>query len=247
MEIYLISIFFAGIVSAFLPCTLPIILGYLGYVAGSSDTKGDKVSNRKEVLIRTFWFFIGFSIVFVFFGSLAGLFGLLSSTQIFFSGIREILYRVGGVFVILVGLFMLNAIPLPNFFRRAVSFPMPSWIKDGGPMSSLIIGIIFASGWSPCIGPILAVALGLASTTGSVLGGMFYLFVFSVGVAVPFFAFAFLFGSVLSVLKKVEWLNRGVSIVGGVFFVMLGVLLLTDSISILTSIIKTDSLFYYVL
>ena len=172
------------------------------------------------------FFILGFTIIFVLFGTLAGFLGQgLAPFRIW-------LTRIGGVLVILFGLFMLGVFKLP-FLQVDKRLKLPSFLKVGRPSSSLAIGGAFAFGWTPCIGPILGAILLLASTSTTAFQGGFLLLVFSAGLAIPFILIALAYSRATRYIEHVGKYLKWVSIIGGVFLILLGILLLTNQFSLL--------------
>ena len=221
----IIPAFIAGLITFLAPCTLPLVPGYLGFISGVKQTDLDNPDKRTELrrtIIRNgFFFVIGFTVVFVTFGTLAGLLGGA------LTGYRELLTRIGGVFVIIFGLFMLGILNLP-ILKRERRIQTPQWLTLGTPTASFIVGATFAFGWTPCIGPILGSILLLASSSTTALSGGFLLLVFSVGLSVPFVLTSFLFSSATRLIKNITPYLKFISVFGGIFLIILGFLLLTD-------------------
>ena len=227
---FLFSAFIAGLLTFLAPCTLPMVPAYLGFISGVSkedledETKRDEV--RRRIFLNGAFFILGFSIVFILFGTLAGVIGQgLTPYRIW-------LTRIGGIFVILFGLFMLGVFNIP-FLQADKRIQAPKWLKVGKPSSSLAIGSAFAFGWTPCVGPILGSILLLASTSGTALQGMMLLTVFSIGLAVPFLLVALGFSHATAYINKLSKYLKWVSIIGGVFLIILGFLLVTNNFSLL--------------
>ena len=227
---FIFSAFVAGLLTFLAPCTLPLVPAYLGFISGVSkedledETKKDEV--RKRILLNGVFFILGFSIVFIIFGTLAGLIGQgLTPYRIW-------LTRIGGVLVILFGLFMIGAFRIP-FLQVDKRIKIPQWLEVGKPSSSLVIGSAFAFGWTPCVGPILGSILLLASTSTTALQGALLLTVFSLGLAVPFLLVALGFSQATKYITKLSKYIKWVSIVGGVFLILLGLLLVTNNFNLL--------------
>ena len=222
----IIPAFIAGILTFLAPCTLPLVPGYLAFISGVSlDDLKDAIKAkgvRKKIFLNGLFYVIGFSAVFIILGSLFGLGGAaLIKYRIWLS-------RIGGIFVIFFGLFMLGGFKIP-FFSQARQFISIKTLQPGNLLSSVIFGATFAFGWTPCIGPVLGSILLLASTSATVINGASLLAVFSFGLAVPFLAVALGIGSAANYLNKFGGYLKIVSIVGGALLVLIGILLITNS------------------
>lgn len=216
--------FFAGLLTFLAPCTLPLVPAYLGFISGVSSAE----RARRKIFLNGLFFIIGFSVIFILFGTLVGFIGQTLGPY------RIWLRWISGIFIIIFGLFMLNVIKIP-FLSKERRLPMPTMFERGRPLSSMILGSAFAFGWTPCIGPVLGSILLLASTAAGAFKGALLLAVFSAGLAVPFLAIA------LGIDYASEWISRigkflnVVSILGGLLLIVLGVLLLTDHMAFFIS------------
>lgn len=224
--------FGAGLLTFLAPCTLPLVPAYLGFISG---LPGEELNDpalahrsRRVVFFNGLFFVFGFSIVFIVLGVIAGFAGAALAPY------RLWLTRVGGVLVILFGLFLLGLFRLPWLYGEK-RFHVPRSLRPGRPLTSLAIGLSFGFGWTPCVGPILGSILLLASTTTTALPGGILLAVFSLGLAVPFLIIALGIGSAMKSLKKLGPYLRVVSVIGGAFLVGLGLLLAFNRISLLIS------------
>ena len=227
--------FLAGILMFLAPCTLPIVPGYLAFIAAvPGGTKGANKSTRARVVRNALMFIVGFSLVFILLGTFSGLLGG------FFGPWREFLGRVAGGLIILFGLTLLGVVEIPvlSYERR---FHMPHFLTLGRPESSLLIGILFALGWSPCIGPILGTVLLFASTSATAVQGALLLGVFSLGLGVPFFLTALLLSEAGELFSRLGRSIAVVSRLGGIVLMLLGTLMLLGQLGLLTQGI--DSLF----
>ena len=225
----IIPAFIAGILTFLAPCTLPLVPAYLGFISGvSTEDLQNPItakSAKRKIFLNGLFFILGFSAVFVVLGSLAGLFG-----QLLF-GYRIWLSRIGGIFVILFGLFMLNVVKIP-FLSREIQIKTPSFFQKGGRTNSFVLGATFGLGWTPCVGPILGSILTLSAASTTVFQGAFLLAVFSLGLAVPFLVIAASFSSASSHIAKLGKLLKVISIIGGLFLIFLGILLLTNKLGV---------------
>lgn len=166
---YLIT-FIEGLASFISPCILPVIPIYISYFATESK-------NTKKSLINSLGFVSGFSIIFILLGIFAGTFGKLVHT---YSSLINIIL---GIFLLIIGLNYIGIIKI-NFLNKAKGIKQND--RDLTFITSLIFGMIFSLSWTPCVGAFLSSALILASTTGSILKGAFLLFLYSLGLAIPF-------------------------------------------------------------
>jgi len=206
--------FIAGVLSFLSPCVLPLVPSYLAYVGGSSQAK------RRVLISNSLLFILGFGLVFVALGASASLIGSL------LRGNKEILTMVGGVIVIFFGLVMLGVIRLPWLYRDS----RPQYRGDTQtPWGALLLGMAFAAGWTPCIGPILGGILGLAGASGTLATGVGLLAVYSIGLGVPFLIAGLLFEPFMRFSGRfrrfLPWVERG----AGVLLLIAGVLMLTGT------------------
>ena len=173
-------------------------------------------------------FVIGWSVVFILLGTLVGFLGAALVPY------RLWLARIGGVFVIIFGLFMLNVLKLP-WLSRERHLRVPQFFAPGRPANSLILGSAFGIGWTPCVGPILGSILLLASTSATALSGALLLTIFSAGLAIPFLAIAAGVGSAQRYIERAAPYLTAVSVIGGLFLIGLGILLFTGNMALLIS------------
>lgn len=249
---FIVPVFVAGILTFLAPCTLPLVPGYLGFISGVSldNLKGMDTAKRTrlKILLNGFLYVLGFGVVFVLMGSLFALGGTLLSSY------RFVLARIGGVFVIIFGLSMTGVFRFSflRFLETERHFSLIKYLKPGNPASSFLFGATFAFGWTPCIGPVLGSALTLAATSGTVFEGSFLLTIFALGLAVPFLIIAIGIGSASRHLERLTPYLGAVSVVGGIFLVILGALLATNHFGLWVSsayqifrFINYDSLLNY--
>lgn len=215
--------FIAGILMFLAPCTLPLVPAYLAFISGvKADTNILTSTERKKIITNALAFTVGFTIIFVGFGLLAGLAG-------FWAGqFRGLLSQIGGVFIIIFAMMMLNIIRFAPLLKNR-TFTPPKVFTPGTPLASGLIGSTFALGWTPCVGPILASILLLASSSTTALSGALLLLVFSLGLAIPFMLVALLYSRASTAISKFSSVASSIQVVGGIFLLVVGVLLLTES------------------
>jgi cytochrome c-type biogenesis protein len=232
MEVLTVSLVFsallAGILTFLAPCTLPLIPAFIGYLSGLREAEAGHRGNRYQVLLHTAAYCLGFSVMFILFGLLAGLLGgWLTLYQTW-------LLRIGGVFVVLVGLSMLGVRWMPSSWQRSSTATITR--REPSPLVAFGIGTAFALGWSPCIGPLLATILLYASTTATAMAGAVLLGIFSIGLAIPFLLTALVYERASRVFSQRSGTIRRLQQVGGWTLIILGVALLTNSLSLLFDI-----------
>ncbi len=221
----IIPSFIAGVLMFLAPCTLPLVPGYLAIISGvSSEDLAHHERGRRaysKMLVNGLFFVFGFTIVFVLLGVLAGGLGQVLVEY------RTWISRIGGLIIILFGFMMMDVVGIPGL-KRERRFRFPLGFRHGKPGNSLLVGLIFGFGWSPCIGPILGTILFLASTAGTVWQGGFLLGVFSLGLTIPFLLIALVAGSATRYIKQLGKYLHVIQVVGGIFLIFLGFLLLID-------------------
>lgn len=229
----IIPSFIAGLLTFIAPCTLPLIPAYLGFISGVplKDLKDAEKSNqiRLKIFLNGAVFIIGFSFVFIALGTLVAFVG-----SAFLAPYRFWFTKIGGIFVISFGLFMLNILKIP-FLAKEWRLKTPAPFERGKPTNSFVLGSAFAFGWTPCIGPVLGSILFIASASATTLQGAFLLSVFSLGLAIPFLLVALGIGSANRFITKINRYLNIVSIIGGIFMIVLGILLFTDNMALLIS------------
>lgn len=228
-----LAAFIAGLITFLAPCTLPLIPGYLVFVSGTQ--LGDLEHPEKARLLRNrvvrngIFFVLGFSIIFIFFGTIVAFVG----TQALFP-YRAFLSKAAGIFIIFFGLLMTGFLKWPYFLKEK-RLKLPSFFDHGTALNSLLLGAAFAFGWTPCIGPILGSVLLLAGNVETVFQGSLLLAFFSLGLGIPFFLMALFIAQAKKFVKKIGSVLPWISLLGGLFFIVIGVLVLTDNMSLLVS------------
>ena len=221
MDVTAYVAFAAGALSFFSPCVLPLVPSYLIFISGASIDNYSDLSakkHRKALILHALSFIAGFSVVFVSLGLSSSLIGSLFATN------ERWIVRIGGIILILFGLNMLNILRIP-FLNQEKLLQLKG--KPIGLMGSFVIGVTFSLGWTPCIGPVLASILLIASTSSSVAQGGYLLSLYSLGLAIPFFIAALLVGRLLYLMQKYGWIMKYSSYVIGGLLVLIGFLLAT--------------------
>jgi cytochrome c-type biogenesis protein len=223
-----VGAFLAGVLSFLSPCVLPLIPGYLSFMTGLTASElSDDSRPLGQIMGTAILFVIGFSAVFVVLGASASVLGQ------FLTQYRDLIEKIAGVVVILFGVFMLGVIKIPGLYGEARMDLAKS--RRFGRGAALVMGMAFAAGWTPCVGPILGVILTLAASTGSVAHGALLLLAYSLGLGVPFLLVALLFGSAKPLLA---WLNRHsivINRVAGATLIVVGALIFTGRLTVIAA------------
>ncbi|HEY5562356.1 MAG TPA: cytochrome c biogenesis protein CcdA [Clostridiaceae bacterium] len=222
-DISILLAFSAGLLSFLSPCVLPLVPAYVSYLTGSSieELKNDRT--KLFTLYKSFGFVLGFSIVFILMGASITSLGKLLITH------KDTFRKVGGSVIIIFGIHTLGIFKIKLFYmeKRFLNFH-----KIKGPFSGVIMGIAFAAGWTPCIGPILSSILLYAASIGSIGKGVFLLVMYSLGLAVPFILTAMAIGSFTEQFKKFSKYLPLVSTVSGVLMIILGIMIFMNKLAI---------------
>ena len=208
--------FAAGLLSFLSPCVLPLVPSYVGFITGMSLP--EMQGRRRAALLHAGLFVLGFSLVFVLLGASATALGrALNYWQVW-------LTRAGGVLIILFGLYCLGVVKIGAFqMERRVQLEH----KPVGYLGSVLVGMAFAAGWTPCIGPILGGILGLATTQADVSRGMILLGAYSAGLAVPFLIAAVAVDRFLGWFQRFRRYLPWVMRVSGVLLILVGILMVS--------------------
>jgi cytochrome c-type biogenesis protein len=219
--------FTAGLLSFLSPCVLPLIPSYVTFITGLSVD--ELQSARRTALVHSLLFIAGFTLIFLALGATATVVGRALLVY------RGWISRIGGVLIILFGLYLLGLFNVRAFGReRRVHLAN----KPVGYLGTVLVGVAFGAGWTPCIGPILGSILIYTSSAADLNRGLLLLLMYSLGLAVPFLASSLAINHFLAAFARVRprilWVNR----LGGALLVTVGLLLLTDYFSVLASYLQ---------
>lgn len=210
----------AGFLSFVSPCCLPLYPSFISYITGvSSRNLSEKGLFQRQALLHTLCFILGFSIIFFALGLSASFIGSLFSTN------RDLIRQLGGILIFCMGLIMLGLFK-PQLIMKDKRFTIKH--KPVGYLGSILIGIIYAAGWTPCVGPILTaiLTLGISNPEHAVI----YVSAYTLGFAIPFFIMAFFIGKIKSFAKYSGLMMK----FGGVMMILVGILLYTDQMTRIT-------------
>ncbi|MGH7678761.1 MAG: cytochrome c biogenesis CcdA family protein [Gemmatimonadaceae bacterium] len=215
--------FTAGLLSFLSPCVLPLIPSYVTFVTGLSLE--DVQRSRHIALVHSLLFILGFTLVFLALGATATSLGRLLGYN------REWVGRVGGVLVIVLGLYLLGVF---NFSALARERRVHVANKPLGYLGTVLVGMAFAAGWTPCIGPILGAVLTFTASSADLNRGLVLLLAYSLGLAIPFLAAALMIDRFIPLFQRYRGALVWTSRAAGVLLIFVGVLMLTDYMKILT-------------
>lgn len=222
-----ISIFFAalaGLISFLSPCILPIIPGFLSYLAGTSLTQAKE--HRKDIFINSIFFVLGFSVVFALLGVL-----LNTLLEAIAYDVQIWLGRIGGIIIIFFGLYLTGLIKL-KFLEKTRKLSVKKKFNSKY-FTSFVFGAAFAVGWTPCVGAVLGAILGLAATQP---GSAFILLLsYAIGLGIPFLIIGLFTVPAANLIAKFNWLIKPINILFGILLIILGILIFTDNFSRIAS------------
>jgi cytochrome c-type biogenesis protein len=221
----LFTSFAAGVVSFLSPCVLPLVPGYVSYVAGDrlALVEGAVSSGTKFAALRLSLFFVlGFSTVFVLLGASATSLGRLLLAYRYEANL------VGGTIVILFGLFMMG---LARFSWLQRELRLHPELIGGGPAGAYVMGLAFAFGWTPCIGPVLGAILTVSAVSATVSQGVVMMSVYSLGLGLPFIAAAAFTDGLVARLRVLRRIGRSLQLAAGAIVVAMGVAILTGALT----------------
>jgi len=224
--------FIAGVLSFLSPCILPIVPGYISYISGVSLKEREQGIDDdviKRILVTSLSFIFGFSVVFISLGASASVLGIfLSNNIIIFS-------RISGIFIIIMGIHLTGLIKIKAlYFQKKINIET---IKPG-VLGAFLIGFCFAFGWTPCIGPILASILTLAANEKTVAKGIVLLTAYSMGLGIPFLLTGFFASFFIKFFEKHRFFIRKGEIICGVLLVIIGILMVTNNMSYIISLLN---------
>jgi cytochrome c-type biogenesis protein len=238
-NVTLLAAFGAGLLSFISPCVLPLVPGYLSYISGLSldemrGTPGTgagvavvtqpSVGTRRQVIVSSLAFILGFSLVFVALGAAASAIGQFLLAK------QEIFSRIAGAIIIVFGLHTMGVLRIEWLYQEK---RVHTNRKPAGAIGATLVGIAFAFGWTPCIGPILAGILALAGSQDTVGQGVRLLGIYSLGLGVPFFAAALAINRFFGAMSRIRRHYHKIELVSGALLVVIGALIFTNKFTII--------------
>ncbi len=223
-----IAAFLAGLVSFLSPCVLPLVPGYVSLISGAGveELKSQESQLFRKVMLNSLAFILGFSIVFISLGAISTEVGQLLARY------KSVIAQIAGVVIILFGLHLTGIFKIKALYTDA---RLHSVKGSSTAWGAFVIGFAFAFGWTPCVGPILAVILGFAAAQDSVFKGIVLLAVYSLGLAVPFLLAALLIERFLKFYARFRSLMHFLEVFSGGLLIVLGILLVIGRFTIISN------------
>lgn len=216
-------LFLEGIITFISPCILPMIPIYISYFMGGNDNK-----NNNKALLNSIGFVIGFSVIFTILGAAAGTFG------VFIQKYMKIFNIIAGILLIVFGLNYIGIFKI-TFLEKSFKLKNKTNLNKLNLTSSILFGMIFAIGWTPCVGTFLGAALMIAANSQDTLKGIFMLLSYSLGLGIPFIISALLIENIKGVFKFIKRNYKIINTVSGILLIIIGLMMMTGYLNLLLS------------
>src|SRR6266852_4949596 len=215
----LLAAFGAGLLSFVSPCVLPLVPGYLSYLAGTSLLEAQsQTATRWRVSVHALYFVLGFVLIFALLGAAASLAGLALRAY------QQVLARLAGLLLVLFGIALTGLVPVPFLSREHRFQVQPGtsvWWRSG------LIGVAFGAGWSACTGPILGSILALTAVSATLVQGVIFLLAYALGLGLPFLLVGILVDRISPLMRRIRRYTGLISLIGGVLLILMGMLILS--------------------
>ena len=232
-DVSLIAAFAAGFLSFVSPCVLPLIPGYISFVSGVSveEMRADAApaTSRVQVFFTSLAFVLGFSLVFIALGASATAIGKFLFAKL------PLLSKIAGVILIIFGLHTMGVFRLAFLETEK---RVHSQRKPAGPLGAMLVGVAFAFGWTPCIGPILGGILAIAGSRNSVNEGITLLAVYSLGLGIPFLLTSLAINQFFGAAKKIRRYYHAIELTSGALLVVIGLLIMTGQLTLIVRLLQ---------
>jgi len=229
-EVSLVAAFIAGLLSFISPCVLPLVPGYLSFISGvtldelrSGSANVDDAA-RRQVFFASLAFVLGFSLVFVSLGASASAVGQFLMERL------SVLGKIAGFVIVLFGLHTMGLLKIPWMYREK---RIQTRTKPTTALGAMLVGVAFAFGWTPCIGPILAAILAVAAAQDTVAEGVKLLGVYSLGLGVPFLATSLAVNQFFTAFSRIRRYYHGIEMTSGALMIAIGLLIFTNRFTVI--------------
>lgn len=237
VSVPVLTVFLQGIISFFSPCVLPLIPLYIGYLSGGTGERGEDgriYYKRSKVMLHTICFVIGISFTFFLLGlGFSAIGGFFNSNQLLFA-------RIGGILVILFGLYQLGVFGTSSFLTKERRLNISDKLAMS-PFTALLMGFTFSFAWTPCVGPALASVLIMAASASTKMMGFLLIGVYTLGFILPFLAVGFFTTTVLEFFKKHRNVTKNAVKLGGILMIFMGFLMFTGKMNAVTGYLSSIS------
>ena len=217
--------FSAGLLSFLSPCVLPLVPAYVSYLTGSAVADIDNSKAKLNLLFKSIGFVVGFTIIFLIMGV------SISSLGKLFSANQDVFRKIGGVIIIIFGLHTTGLLKIKALYNEKRLLPFGG---EGKNLGSIFVGMAFATGWTPCIGPILSTILIYAGSMDTIGKGIILLLIYSLGLAIPFLLTSFAIGSFSKYMRKFSKFLPAISVISGVLMIIMGILVFTNTLTLIS-------------
>ncbi|WP_330367649.1 redoxin domain-containing protein [Butyrivibrio sp. AE3006] len=228
MNISFLTVFLQGILSFFSPCVLPLLPAYMGYLSGGAlkeENDGTKHYDRARVMVNTIFFVIGISFAFFLLGMGLSVLGR------FFSGNQILFVRIGGIIIIMFGLYQLGVFGSSRLLSRDVRIPIDFGKLTMSPITALFMGFVISFAWSPCIGPVLSSVLIMAASADSASVGFLLIGIYTIGYVIPFLLMGLFTTTLLEFFGKHRSVVKYTVKIGAVLMILIGILMFTGRLN----------------
>jgi cytochrome c-type biogenesis protein len=227
-SVSLATAFIAGVLSFISPCVLPLVPGYLSFISGLSLEEmrgtGDSRRSRRHVFVASLAFVLGFSVVFIALGASASAVGQFLMARLSLIG------KIAGVVLVLFGLHTMGLLQIRWLYQEK---RVQADRKPAGPLGAFFVGLAFAFGWTPCIGPILAAILAVAAAQDTIAQGVLLLAVYSAGLGIPFLLTSLAVNQFFAAFAKIRRYYKAIEVTAGALMVAVGVLIFTNRFTLI--------------
>ena len=233
-----LTVFVQGLLSFFSPCVLPLIPLYMGYLAGGAikvGSNGEKNYSQGKVALNTLFFVLGISGAFFVLG--LG----FSAVGLFFRNHQLLFARIGGVLVILFGLYQLGLFGEIGFLSSEKKLTLSGAKIGSAPLAALIMGFVFSFSWTPCVGPVLSGVLLMATSASNRAAGFGLIGIYTLGFVLPFLACGLFTGTILGFFRKHRNVVKYTTRIGGVLLILMGILMLSGTMNAITGYLSKIS------